>query len=157
TRADRLATLAEREPHAGLERDRTHELEGDLGAGAGGEPVVADVEGRGDVRRADEQLRLVTASDRRRTPALARGEQIQLSATRGRRRDRARRDQALTAHELVALHVTQAQADVLAGTCLGQLAMERLDSRDDDRARLAVAIERLDSATDRQHAACNAP
>src|SRR5690349_5209500 len=63
-RADGPATLADGEAHAGLERDRLAQLEADGRAVARGDGAeVADVEHRGGVAGAEEELRRVTGAE----------------------------------------------------------------------------------------------
>src|SRR3569833_1831314 len=147
--ADGLATFTQCEPHTGLDRHRAIECEVDLGTRTRSELRIR-AQRRRHVRRTDEQLRPVARAERQRPTAHTLGEEVELGATRVVRCDRAGHREHLTALDLAARHVAQAQADILAGTSLTLLAMERLDPGDHDRLALVGELERV---TDRDDAA----
>src|SRR4051812_32898985 len=77
-RAHRLFPLAERETHAGLDPHRVLQVECHPGALAQLGDNTRYFDGTRNVRRAEEELRLITGLERRMTTSLVGGEDVQL-------------------------------------------------------------------------------
>src|SRR5450830_1351187 len=144
-RADGAATLTDGEAEALLHRDRLDQLDRDLGVVAGHDHLGAlrQRDDTGDVGGAEVELGTVVPIERVVTPALVLGQDVDLAAELGVRRDRAGLDDDLAALDVLTLRATQQQTDVLAGLRVVEQLAEHLDAGDRGLDRLLLDADDL--------------
>src|SRR5690349_16140839 len=116
--ADRLATLTNGKTLTNLHRNGVGQFDGHHGSVTRHYPVDAlrQLQRTGDIRRAEEELRLVAREERRMTTALILRQHIHLAFEVRVRSDAAGTRQHLTSLDLVTLDATQQHTDVFSGT-----------------------------------------
>src|SRR5262249_52817958 len=128
TGADRFAAFPDGEVAALVERHRLVQADGHASVVARqnhGDPG-RQANFAGDVCGLEEELRLVTAEERRVPAAFVLAQDVNLTLELRPRTDRARSGNNLAAPDLVGLDAAQQQADVLAGFAPVQRPIERL-------------------------------
>src|SRR5215213_7062243 len=155
---DGVATLADGEALAGLERDRGDQLDVHVDVVTGhdhlGPAVQADR--AGDIGRAQVELRPVAVVEGRVPATLLARQDVDAALELGVRLDRVGLGQHLAALDVLALNAAQQAADVVARLALVEQLLEHLDARDRGLARLLDADD-LDLFADLDHAALDAP
>src|SRR5438067_9919726 len=127
---------------------------------------LGDLDGAGDVRGADVELRSVPIEERRVPPAFLFGKHVHLGVELGMRRNAGGFGEHLTPLHLGALNTTQQAADVIAGLTVRQRLLEHFDAGDDglachpeaDDLNLVASLDAaaLDSASHNRAAALDA-
>src|SRR5690606_30603498 len=102
----------------------------------------------GHVRGAEVELGTVAGEERRVTPALFLGEDVDLSREFGVRGDRAGLGQNLAALDVLFLDAAEQAADVVASLALVEEFAEHFHARDDRLFRLGVETDDLVFLTD---------
>src|SRR5581483_10468067 len=140
-RADRTATLADREAEARVHGDRLDQLDRHLDVVTRHHHLRAlgQVGDAGHVRRAEVELRPVAGEERRVTATLLLLQDVDLGLEMRVRRDRTRLAENLPALDLLALGTAQEATDVVAGTTLVEDLLEHLDAGDDGGGRVLDA------------------
>ena len=154
--ADGTPALTHREAHPLFERDGMPELELDFGAVAGAEHALGEQQLSRYVRGTEVELGRVAGAAGGLATTLGGAEQEHPRRTLAMGRDGAARDQGLTANHLVTTDTAQQQPHVVSGHCARDVAMELLDTGDDDLARRIAASHDFDLAAEREHATLDA-
>src|SRR5262245_15208470 len=152
--ADGAATLADRELEALLHRDRLDQLDGHRGVVTRHDHLRAFLErdDAGDVGRPEVELRTVVLEERRVPPALLLGEDVDRRLELGVRGVGARLHHDHAALDVLALHSTKQQADVLTGARLVEDLAEHLDGGAGRLHRLLLDADDLHLLVRLEHA-----
>src|SRR5690606_36569780 len=130
-RADRTATLADREAEALLHGDRLDELHRHVGGVARHDHLGAlgQRDDAGDVRRTEVELPTVVRVEGVVTATLVLRQDVRRALELRVRGDRARGHDDLAALDVLTLRATKQEATVLTGPRLVELLVEHLDTR----------------------------
>ena len=141
--ADRATAFADSETNVLFHRDRANELDVHLDVVARHAHLnfFRKVDRTGNVRRAEVELRTITAHERGRTTAFFLRQDVNVGFEFHVRGDGARLGQALTALDFFAFDTAEKETDVVAGLTLVKRLFEHLNARAN---RLAAFIGQTD-------------